>query len=55
MRLRAEKLVLIADLVGTLVFAIEGALTAMRAHLDLLGVMLIALSSPWGAASSGMC
>ncbi|KPC54649.1 trimeric intracellular cation channel family protein [Amantichitinum ursilacus] len=42
MRLRAEKLVLMADLIGTVVFAIEGALTAMRAHLDLLGVMVIA-------------
>ncbi|QXI31579.1 trimeric intracellular cation channel family protein [Pseudomonas vanderleydeniana] len=33
---------LLADLAGTAVFAIEGAVSAMRAGLDLLGVMVIA-------------
>ncbi|WP_460116892.1 trimeric intracellular cation channel family protein [Pseudomonas sp. S2_C03] len=32
---------LAADLAGTAVFAIEGAITAMRSDLDLLGVMVI--------------
>ncbi len=33
---------LVADLVGTAVFAVEGAIAAMHAQLDLLGVMVIA-------------
>ncbi len=39
---RVERIVLVADLAGTAVFAIEGAITAMRSGLDLLGVMVIA-------------
>ncbi|WP_371317894.1 TRIC cation channel family protein [Pseudomonas sp. PDM27] len=31
-----------ADLAGTAEFAIEGAISAMRSNLDLLGVMVIA-------------
>ena len=42
------RLILIADLIGTAVFAIEGSLTAMHAHLDLLGVMLIAFIGALG-------
>ncbi|WP_256672624.1 trimeric intracellular cation channel family protein [Pseudomonas sp. C1C7] len=42
MKPRVEKIVLFADLVGTAVFAIEGAISAMRSGLDLLGVMVIA-------------
>jgi uncharacterized membrane protein YeiH len=34
--------VLVADLAGTAVFAVEGAIAAMRAQLDLLGVLVIA-------------
>jgi uncharacterized membrane protein YeiH len=34
--------VLVADLVGTAVFAVEGAIAAMLSQLDLLGVMVIA-------------
>ncbi|WP_259698535.1 TRIC cation channel family protein [Pseudomonas brassicacearum] len=37
---RAEKVVLVADLVGTAVFAIEGAISAMRSNLDLLSKWL---------------
>ena len=33
---------LAADLAGTAVFAVEGAIAAMRSQLDLLGVMVIA-------------
>lgn len=33
---------LVADLAGTAVFAVEGAIAAMRSQLDLLGVMVIA-------------
>ncbi len=39
---RLENIVLVADLAGTAVFAVEGAISAMRAQLDLLGVMVIA-------------
>lgn len=42
MKTRVEHVVLLADLAGTAVFAIEGAVSAMRAGLDLLGVMVIA-------------
>nr|WP_262416010.1 TRIC cation channel family protein [Pseudomonas fluorescens] len=33
---------MVADLAGTAVFAVEGAIAAMRSQLDLLGVMVIA-------------
>ncbi|WP_244294823.1 trimeric intracellular cation channel family protein [Pseudomonas helmanticensis] len=39
---RVERIVLVADLAGTTVFAVEGAIAAMRSQLDLLGVMVIA-------------
>ena len=39
---RLENIVLVADLAGTAVFAVEGAISAMCAQLDLLGVMVIA-------------
>ncbi|WP_193101926.1 trimeric intracellular cation channel family protein [Burkholderia sp. Z1] len=42
------KLVLAADLAGTAVFAIEGAVAAMRGGLDLLGVMVIAFTVALG-------
>lgn len=42
MKARVEWIVLVADLVGTAVFAVEGAIAAMRSQLDLLGVMVIA-------------
>lgn len=42
MRARVERVVLVADLAGTAVFAVEGAIAAMRAQLDLLGVLVIA-------------
>jgi hypothetical protein len=36
----AEKIVLVADLLGTAVFAIEGAISAMRSNLDPLSKWL---------------
>lgn len=36
-----QRVVLIADLIGTAVFAIEGALVAIRSGLDLLGVLVL--------------
>ena len=40
-----SKLLLWADLAGTFLFAVEGALIAIPAHLDLLGVMVLAFST----------
>ena len=37
-----DRIVLVADLLGTAVFAAEGALVAMAARLDLLGIAVIA-------------
>jgi uncharacterized membrane protein YeiH len=45
---KVEALVLVADLAGTVVFAVEGALTAMRGGLDLLGVMVISFVAALG-------
>ncbi|WP_395823099.1 trimeric intracellular cation channel family protein [Collimonas sp.] len=47
-KLRTETVVLAADFAGTLVFAIEGALSAMRGGLDLLGVMVISFIAALG-------
>ncbi|WP_211474495.1 trimeric intracellular cation channel family protein [Collimonas humicola] len=47
-KLKTETIVVAADLIGTLVFAIEGALSAMRGGLDLLGVMVISFVAALG-------
>ncbi len=39
---RNDTIILAADLAGTTVFALEGAVAAMRGGLDLLGVMVLA-------------
>ena len=41
----ASKLLLWADLAGTFLFAVQGALIAVPANLDLLGVMVLAFST----------
>ena len=45
MRQEHNKLLLSVDLAGTLLFAVEGALIAVPANLDLLGVMVLAFST----------
>lgn len=42
------QLITLADLAGTLVFAAEGALLAIHAHLDLLGISVIAFMTALG-------
>jgi uncharacterized membrane protein YeiH len=42
------RLVLVADLAGTVVFALEGALAAIAGHLDLLGVLVLAFVTACG-------
>lgn len=48
MQLKTATTVLVADLVGTFLFAIEGALAAMDGHLDLLGIMVVAFVTALG-------
>ena len=45
---RATTLLLVIDLVGTALFAAEGASVAVNARLDLLGVMVIAVVTALG-------
>ena len=46
--LRPDRLVLALDLAGTFLFAVQGADLAIAAHLDLLGVAVIAFVSSLG-------
>ena len=48
MRRGVDGLILFADLGGTLVFAVEGALAAIGGDLDFLGVMVLAFSTALG-------
>jgi uncharacterized membrane protein YeiH len=41
-------LLLVVDLMGTCVFAVEGAMAAIRANLDLLGLMVLAFATALG-------
>jgi uncharacterized membrane protein YeiH len=47
-RLNVETVIWAADLAGTFVFAVEGAVSAMRGSLDLLGVMVISFVAALG-------
>jgi uncharacterized membrane protein YeiH len=44
----AERLILTADLGGTFVFAVEGALAAIAGQLDLLGVLVVSFVTALG-------
>lgn len=48
LRWRAEHLLLAIDLVGTALFAVEGASTAIVAHLDIFGVLVLAFVTSLG-------
>ena len=48
LRWRAEHLLLSIDLIGTALFAAEGASTAMIAQLDLLGILVLAFVTSLG-------
>ena len=43
-----DRSLLFADLAGTLVFAIEGAMAAVDANLDLIGIMVLASCTAFG-------
>jgi uncharacterized membrane protein YeiH len=47
-RLRGEHLLVALDLIGTALFATEGAATAMASHLDLLGILVISFLTALG-------
>jgi uncharacterized membrane protein YeiH len=44
----ADHLLFVIDIAGTLVFAVEGATAAMRANLDVLGLMVLAFATALG-------
>jgi uncharacterized membrane protein YeiH len=48
LRLRGEHLLLALDLIGTALFAAEGAATAINSHLDLLGILVISFLTALG-------
>jgi uncharacterized membrane protein YeiH len=43
-----DKLLLVADMAGTLIFAVEGATAAVRADLDLLGLLVLGFAVALG-------
>ena len=45
---RPERLVVAADIAGTLVFAVEGAMAAVNGNLDLIGIMTLAFCTALG-------
>src|SRR5271166_2317002 len=45
---RSDNLLLAVDFAGTFLFALEGGMTAARANLDLLGVMVLAFATALG-------
>jgi len=47
-RYHPDLLLLVIDLAGVLVFAVEGALAGIRAELDLLGLMVVAFATALG-------
>lgn len=45
---RPERLLFVADIAGTLVFAVEGAMAAVNGNLDLIGIMALAFCTALG-------
>ena len=45
MRYDSAKLLLTVDLIGTFVFAVEGATAAIQGELDLLGLMVLSFAT----------
>lgn len=48
MKVISPRLILLADLAGTFVFALEGALIAIKNNFDFLGVMVLAFTAALG-------
>jgi len=47
-RARPERLLFAADIAGTVVFAVEGAMAAVNGNLDLIGIMTLAFCTALG-------
>lgn len=47
-KLSADKLLFAVDMIGTFVFAIEGAMAAIEGHLDFFGVMVLSFATALG-------
>lgn len=50
-----ELILLCMEMVGTVAFALSGAMTALRRQMDLLGVMILGLITAVGAVCCGIC
>ena len=48
LRTNSDTLLIVFDLIGTLVFALEGALRAIRGDLDFLGLLVLAFVTAVG-------
>lgn len=48
MKANTDKLLLAVDLIGTFVFALEGAMTAIKGNLDFFGIMVLAFVTALG-------
>ena len=48
-------LILVLNLVGTFIFGLSGGLAAVRAKLDLFGIVALAAVVGWRGASPGTC
>jgi uncharacterized membrane protein YeiH len=46
---RPDRLLFATDIAGTLVFAVEGAMAAVNANLDLIGIMTLAFCTALGS------
>jgi uncharacterized membrane protein YeiH len=48
MKVTSDKLLLVVDLLGTFLFALEGAMTALEGNLDFFGVLVLAFTTALG-------
>jgi uncharacterized membrane protein YeiH len=48
MKLTSDKRLLVVDLLGTFLFALEGAMTAIEGNLDFFGVLVLAFTTALG-------
>lgn len=48
-----NELILCMELIGTVAFAVSGAMTALRRQMDLLGVLILGLITAVGGGIAG--
>ena len=44
---------LILEIIGTVAFAVSGAMTGLSKKMDIFGVVILGLTPPWAAVRSG--